>query len=231
MQAVILAGGLGTRLRPFTYEIPKPMVPINGKPYLEYQLEYLRKQDIKNILILVGYLGEQISSYFGDGKKFGLDIQYSTESVPMGTGGGLKNAESLLEEDFLLIYGDSFLPLEYGDVIKKYNQCRSKALLCVYNNQEDTNVISNIALEEETHKILAYRKDVQDITLKYVDAGVLIVNKEVLKYIPYQQVISLEQYIFPILIKEGTLFAYPSNHRFYDIGTPERLKLAMEVLV
>lgn len=230
MQAVILAGGLGTRLRPLTYEIPKPMVPINGKPYLEYQLEYLRSQGVTDILILVGYLGEKIIDYFKNGEKFDLNIQYSRESTPLGTGGGLKNANDLLDDDFLLIYGDSFLPIRYDSVINRYFELNPKALLCVYDNSEDTDVISNIAIDADSHRVIKYTKNVNDDTLLYVDAGVLILNKKILEYIPENQVISLEQQCFPTLIKEGSLFAYVSHKRFYDIGTPDRLVQIMEVL-
>ena len=112
MQTIILAGGLGTRLRPLTNTIPKPMIHINGKPYLEYQIEYLKRFNLIDILILVGYLGESIESYFGDGKHFGVNITYSYEKEPLGTAGGIKNAEeNITENEFLLLYGDSFLPI------------------------------------------------------------------------------------------------------------------------
>src|SRR5713101_7262582 len=104
MQGVILAGGLGTRLRPITTQIPKVMVPINGIPFLEYQLRLLHRYRVTNILVLSGYLGYCIERYFGDGRQFGLNIRYSREPVPLGTGGGLRYAAPLLEESFLLLY-------------------------------------------------------------------------------------------------------------------------------
>src|SRR2546426_1133852 len=112
MQAVILAGGLGTRLWPLTKEIPKPMAPVAGAPYLEHQLRYLAGQSIVEILLLTGYLGDQIENYFGDGAGFGLRIRYSREAAPIGTGGALRQALPLLSPEFLVIYGDSFLPIE-----------------------------------------------------------------------------------------------------------------------
>ena len=230
MQAAILAGGLGTRLRPLTYEVPKPMVPINNKPYLEYQLEYLKKQGITEIVLLIGYLGEQIINYFGDGQPFGMNIRYSVEDKPMGTGGGLKKAKGVLEEDFLLIYGDSFLPIDYNDLIKKYKKYQAKAVICAYDNRVDTDVISNVEIDETTCRVLRYVKNVNDAALRYVDAGVLLLNKKVLECIPENEVVSLEQQIFPRLIAQQSLYAYVSKERFYDIGTPDRLALAMEVL-
>jgi len=229
MQVVILAGGLGTRLQPLTYDIPKPMIPINGKPYLEYQINYLCKQGFNDIVILISHLGEQIIQYFGNGEYFGVNIQYSIEEIPQGTGGGLKKAELLLAEDFLLIYGDSFLPVEYKDLVEVYKKAKAKALMCVYDNQEDTDVISNIGVNA-IGKVVKYLKNVLDQDLKYVDAGVLILNKSILNYIPSSVVFSLENNIFPMLIAEGNVQAYITDKRFYDIGTPDRLALAKEIL-
>ena len=179
MQAVILAGGLGTRLRPMTYDIPKPMIPINNKPYLEYQLEYLARHNIREILILIGYLGNQIEEYFGNGHKWGLNIKYSLEEAPLGTGGGLKKAENLLEQEFLLIYGDSFLAVDYNHLIEVYKNLKIKHMICVYDNSENTDVISNIALDDNK-RVTCYKKNSIDASFKYVDSGVLLLNKQVL---------------------------------------------------
>lgn len=229
MQAVILAGGLGTRLRPMTYDIPKPMIPINGKPYLEYQIEYLRDQGVRDVLILVGYLGNQIIDHFGNGAKIGVNINYSKEEKPLGTAGGLKNAEKLLEDNFLLIYGDSFLPINYNDLQDTSTELEAAAVICVYDNSENTDVINNISLDNNTRRVLKYHKDALDKDLRYVDAGVLLVNKRIVELIQAGQVVSLENQIFPRLIRENKLYAYITNKRFYDIGTPDRLKLAKEV--
>jgi NDP-sugar pyrophosphorylase family protein len=108
MQAVILAGGLGTRFRPLILKTPKPMIPVMGEPYLEYQLQYLKNYSITDILLCVGYLGETIQRHFGDGRSRDMRIAYSFEEPPLGTGGALKNAEVHLDDCFYLIYGDSF---------------------------------------------------------------------------------------------------------------------------
>src|ERR1700686_1756541 len=119
MQAVILAGGLGTRLWPLTRQVPKPMVPVAGVPYLEHQLRLLKKQSILDIVLLTGYLGEQVEEYFGDGGSLGLAIRYSREPQPRGTAGALREARSLLAGTFLLIYGDSYLPIDYAAVFER----------------------------------------------------------------------------------------------------------------
>lgn len=114
MQVVILAGGLGTRLGSFTRKVPKPMVPVAGVPYLEHQLRLLARQSFRDVLLLTGHLGEQIESYFGNGGRLGLRIRYSREAQPLGTGGALRDARRHLAETFLLLYGDSLLPIEYA---------------------------------------------------------------------------------------------------------------------
>ena len=116
MQVVILAGGLGTRLGPLTRPHPKPMVPVKGVPYLEHQLRLLARQGLTDIVLLTGYLGEQIEEYFGDGDRMGLRLRYSRELEPLGTGGALRQARPLLEEAFLVIYGDSYLRIDYAAV-------------------------------------------------------------------------------------------------------------------
>ena len=110
MQTVILAGGLGTRLGPLTRKIPKPMVPVAGVPYLEHQLRLLARQSFRDVLLLTGYLGDQIEAYFGNGARLGLRLRYAREAQPQGTGGALRDARPQLAESFLLLYGDSLLP-------------------------------------------------------------------------------------------------------------------------
>ena len=113
MQAVILAGGKGTRLSPITDTIPKPMAMVNNRPFLEYMLLMLKRNSFKKILLCVGYLGEKIEAYFGDGNRLGIVIKYSYEKELLGTAGALKLAENILEEEFLVLYGDSYLDIDY----------------------------------------------------------------------------------------------------------------------
>ena len=230
MQAVILAGGLGTRLWPLTKTVPKPMVPLGESPYLEYQLRLLRDQSITDVVLLIGYLGEQIEEHFGDGAEFGLAIQYSRETTPLGTGGALREATKLLEDAFLVIYGDSYLPIEYGDVLRELEASSALGVVTVYDNESaDTGVTNNIALDSN-HVITKYDKDnAEDPDLKFVEAGVLALRKCVVDEIPDGKV-SLEQEIFPKLIVQSKLLGFPTQQRFYDIGTPERLKRIAHLL-
>ncbi len=230
MQAVILAGGLGTRLRPLTKTVPKPMVPVGDTPYLEYQLRLLRDQSITDIVLLIGYLGEQIEQHFADGANFGITIRYSQETTPLGTGGALRAATELLDDSFLVIYGDSYLPIEYGDVLRTLRESSAKGVVTVYDNDgEDTGVVNNIALDADSLVTKYDKENPNDRDLKYVEAGVLALRKGVIEEIPEGK-ISLEEEIFPRLIARRELRGFPTPQRFYDIGTPERLERIAHLL-
>ncbi len=219
MQAVILAGGLGTRLRPVTEAIPKPMVPVAGAPYLEHQLRLLARQEIRDVVLLTGYLGEQIENYFRDGSGLGLRIAYSREPAPLGTGGALREARDLLADEFLVIYGDSYLPIEYRLVMERL---LSDGVVVVYDNRlEDTSVKNNIELDDSGY-VTRYEKDSPD-RLSYVEAGVLAFRRSVVDLIPATGAVSLEKEVFPKLIAAHRLAAVVTAQRFYDIGTPDRL--------
>lgn len=224
MQTVILAGGLGTRLRPLTHDVPKPMVPIGGKPYLERQLAYLAGQGFTDILLLTGYLGEQVEAHFGDGSGFGVRVRYSREETPVGTGGALLQARPLLEDRFLLLYGDSFLPIEYREVMDLLSTpSPARLVLTAYDNRgEDTSVANNL-LVESTGRISAYEKGTGNPQLNFVEAGVVGMRKDVLEVLPEAPPASLENQAFPRIIAQGEAVAYITRQRFYDFGTPERL--------
>ena len=225
-QAVILAGGLGTRLWPVTKEIPKPMVPVAGAPYLEHQLRLLREQSITDIVLLTGYLGSQIEEHFGTGRSFGLTIRYSREEIPLGTGGALREAANLLADTFLVIYGDSYLPIQYRTALDTLESSRAQGLLVVYDNRlGDTSVKSNVALDSAGN-VARYVKDAADTRrLHYVEAGVSAFRRSVLDLIPSTGKVSLEEQVFPELISRRELIALPTRQRFYDIGTPDRLQV------
>jgi len=222
MQAVILAGGLGTRLWPMTQAVPKPMVPVAGSPYLEHQLRLLAEQNIRDILLLTGYLGEQIEECFGDGARLDLRISYSREPSPLGTGGALRHAREQLEDAFLIIYGDSYLPIDYRAAFDRLLDTGAEGVIVVYDNRlGDTSVKSNIDLDGRGY-ISRYEKDSPD-RLSFVEAGVLAFRRSVVDWMPGEGPVSLEKEIFPKLIGQGRLAGLVTTQRFYDIGTPERL--------
>src|SRR5690242_2984230 len=133
-QAVILAGGQGTRLRPLTLTTPKPLIKINGKPFAHYLVELLKKNGITEIVFLTGYFGDQIEKYFGDGEKFGLKISYSFSPTKFDTGARIREARNLFDETFLLLYCDNYWPLNLKELTKFYKKVGTQALVTVYDN-------------------------------------------------------------------------------------------------
>jgi NDP-sugar pyrophosphorylase family protein len=223
LQTVILAGGLGTRLRPLTEQTPKPMVEVGGRPFLEYIIEHLAGQGFQQILLLVGHLGEHISDYFQDGSRFGVSIRYSRERHPLGTGGAIRAAWGHLSEQFLLLYGDSFLPIDYREVCATFRRSSWDALVVTYDNQAAyTDVRNNIATDG-SDCVVRYEKGISDPDLRCVDAGVLCFRRHVFTELPADTVVSLEQEVFPKLIAARQLGTFQTTQRFYDIGTQARL--------
>ncbi len=224
LQAVILAGGRGIRLKPLTDTVPKPMVEIKGRPFLLYQIELLKKNKILEILLCVGYLKEQIVDYFGDGSRFGVRIRYSVENSFLGTGGALKIAEKLLDENFILLYGDSYLPIDYVALRDAWSglQGAYAGMVVCYDNKSAI-AENNIYLD---HNGIVKRYDKRDPgrEMNCVEAGVAIMKREVLRLAPGGEAVSLEADLFPILIRDGRLRGYATNQRYYDIGTMQGLK-------
>jgi len=230
MQAVILAGGLGTRLGSLTRKIPKPMVPVSGIPFLEYQLRLLARQQLRDVLLLTGYLGDQIENYFGSGARLGLRLRYAREAQPQGTGGALRDARPHLAETFLLLYGDSLLPIEYAAAARRLKDSAALGLIVVYRDPaRETAVPPNVALDRNG-LVTRYDKTAAAPDLEYVEAGVSCFRRDVLALLPAAGPVSFEQCIFPRLIAGRQLAALPTTQRFYDIGTPERLRAIEEFL-
>lgn len=227
MQAVILAGGLGTRLSPLTYKVPKPMVLIKGKPFLEYQLQMLKKNGFNDFILCTGYLGEKIEEYFGNGEKMGIRIKYSKENEPLGTGGALKNAEEYVEDKFALIYGDSYLDIDYKKLILDFEKRRKMGITVAFEN--NPKIVPNNMQAGKKNKVLKYDKK-QEGQSNCVEAGVHVFKKNILNFIPKNSVFSLEEELLPILIKKKELYAHITNKKFYDIGTFDRLKIFNQVL-
>jgi NDP-sugar pyrophosphorylase family protein len=225
MQVAILAGGLGTRLGALTRSIPKPMMPVAGAPYLEHQLRLLARRGFRDVLVLTGYLGEQIEAYFGNGSRLNLRMRYSRETQPLGTGGALRQARPLLDERFLLMYGDSFLPVDYAAFGRRLDDSAALGVIAVYRDTlRETAVPPNVALDRSGLVARYDKTAAADTELEYVEAGVSCFRQEVLDLLPANGAASLEQCVFPRLIARRRLAGLPVNERFYDIGTPERLR-------
>lgn len=221
MQMVILAGGLATRMRPLTSKLPKPMLQIKGRPFLEYQLELLKEYEIKDILLCVGYKGELIKDHFGDGRKFGVNLSYSFDGDKLlGTAGALKKAYKLLNETFFLMYGDSYLPYDYQEIERHFRDSVKLSLMVAYKNQNRFDK-SNILINEGLIKL--YDKTLQGENLDYIDAGLSILKKEVLNLVPDDEPYDLEE-LYRTLISEEEMSAFEVKQRFYQIGSFEGLE-------
>lgn len=222
IQAVILAGGLGTRLRPITDTIPKPMITFHGKPFLEYIIEMLVEQGFKKVVLLLGYLPEKVTEYFGDGKKFGLEIEYSISNVEDDTGLRLQKAKPLLDPVFTLLYCDNYWPMDFEKMWEKYLHANVSALVTVYMNR-DNYTKSNIRIDAEDY-IELYDKTRQAPNLQGVDIGFFILKRELIDLIPEGNH-NFEKTVMPRLIEEKEIITYPTEHRYYSVGSHERLKL------
>lgn len=220
MKIAILAGGLGTRLGLLTKDTPKSMVRIRGKPFLEYLLELLKRNNLKEIVLCVGYLKDEIENYFGNGSRFGVRIEYSEEEEPLGTAGALRNAEGLLGDDFLALNGDSYLAINYREVIERYKLGNKLGLMVVYKNNNKYDK-SNVMIADEL--VTNYDRSGQIENMSYIDYGLSILNKQTLEFVPQGKFFQLDE-VYRELIKKRELLAFETQVRFYEIGSGQGLE-------
>lgn len=229
MQAVIMAGGKGTRLRSITNdEIPKPMAPIAGKPILQWQIECLRRSGVTDILLIIGYLGEKIEAYFGSGADFGVRIDYFREEQPLGTAGALAEVADRLEEDFLLVFGDTIFDISIPRMMAFHREKQAEATLFVHPNSHPFD--SDIVLRDETQRVCGFLSKHDTRTDWYdncVNAGFYIVSKRLCGRIVRGEKTDLEkQVLWPLARQGGAVYAYLSPEYIKDVGTPERITAA-----
>lgn len=221
-QAVILAGGFGKRLAPFTDENPKPMYPIEGVPFLERLIQQVKEFGIKDIVVLLGYKAEKVQGYFGDGIHLGVHIRYKITPVEYETGARLRDAVDLLEKHFLLMYCDNYCPIDVGKLYDDYIKNQAWIQLTVYSN-EDQYTKDNI-LASPQGKVECYDKRRITANLQGVDIGYAIINKKVMELLAIDNC-NFEATIYPQLVESGRLYATITHHRYYSIGSWERIEL------
>jgi len=215
LPVAILAGGLGSRLHPLTERIPKSLVAVAGRPFIVHQLELLRGAGIRRVVLCVGRFGEQIQAAVGEGRGFGLEVEYSFDGTPLlGTGGALKRAVPLLGEEFFVLYGDAYLPCQFGAVQRAYERSQLPALMTVLRN-EDRWGRSNVALQ---HGLVEYDKDHPRGDFRYIDFGLSVLSAEVLSPYPANTAIDLAL-IWRELSRAGRLAGFEVAERFYEIGS------------
>lgn len=220
MQIVVLCGGKATRLYPLTKEISKSMVTVAGKPFMEYQLDLFKKNSLTDIILCTGFLSEQIEEYFGDGSKFGVKIRYSKEEEKLDTGGALKNAYNLLDDEFFIIYGDSYLAINYQEVYEYFKKFNKLGLMTVYKNHGELEP-SNIMVQGEFVKKFD-KANPDQANMVHTEFGLNIFKKEVLNLID-NKVFPIGDY-FSKLIEKKELLAFETSERFYEIGRHHSLE-------
>jgi len=219
MQALLLAGGLGLRLRSIINDRPKPMALIEGKPFLEYVIKELYNNNIKDIIIAVGYKGSMIEEYFKDGSSYGMNIKYSYEETQLGTAGAIKNALNLItSNEFFVLNADTFYKVDYKKLYEVHKELNAEMTL-VLRRVEDISRYGQALLENK--RLILFNEKAQEKKCGTINGGIYLINKAILSYIPDGKV-SLENDIIPKLLNEGIMIAgLEENGYFIDIGIPE----------
>lgn len=217
----ILAGGIASRMRPRTERVPKSLLEVAGRPFIAHQLELLRHQGVTAVVLCVGHLSEQIEAFVGDGRAWGLRVGYSHDGAPLlGTGGALRRALPLLGDAFFVMYGDSYLPCDFGAVAAAFTASGRAGLMTVFRN-DDALEPSNVRFERG--EIVRYQKGAADPAMQYIDYGLGVLSRGALARGPDGEAFDLAS-VYQQLVAERQLAAYEVGERFYEIGSPDGLR-------
>jgi N-acetyl-alpha-D-muramate 1-phosphate uridylyltransferase len=216
LPVVILAGGLATRLRPLTEKIPKALVEVAGRPFLEHQIELLKSNSIVEVVLCVGYLGEMIEQRYGDGEVLGVRLRYSFDGPKLlGTGGATKKASATLTGSFFVLYGDSYLNIRYQAVAAAFHEAGKPALMTVYANADAWDT-SNVWFDNG--RIRLYSKREKRHEMRHIDYGLIVCTREIFddspSDVPFDLAENLED-----LSRKGELAGYEVSERFYEVGS------------
>ncbi|HXZ40401.1 MAG TPA: nucleotidyltransferase family protein [Terriglobales bacterium] len=233
LPAMILAGGLGTRLRAVFDAGPKSMAPVGGRPFLEYLLLQISRAGFRQVLLCVGYGRTQVERWAGDGKKWGLHIHYSAESTPLGTAGAIKLAAKLIDDEaFLVLNGDSFLAVDLRELVQEHLRCEAWATVALAKVPDSTRY-GTVVLNPEGRIAAFLEKNAargNDPCCSYlVNGGIYVFNKGVLNDVPERRAVSLEEEVFPQLVSKGVK-GFVSDGYFIDIGLPDDFQRAQTEL-
>jgi mannose-1-phosphate guanylyltransferase len=221
MRAVVLVGGQGSRLRPITYDVPKAMVPLRNQPFMGYMMDFLRAAGLEGAVLSLGYLPDPIQEHFDQQDMDGFSIDYAVEDTALGTAGGIKNAERYLDGGpFVVVNGDVLSGMDLRVAIEKHKESDALATIVLTSVEDPT----DYGLVEVDHEMLVHRflekPAADDVTTNLVNAGIYVLEPEVLAMIPAGREVSIEREIFPYLQAERRLRAYVSSSYWRDIGTP-----------
>jgi len=231
MRALLLAGGKATRLRPLTERTPKAMTPLLGRPFLEHLLAWLAQHEIRDVTLLLGYLPDPIRAYFGDGHQFGIKLAYLVEEEPLGSGGAIKQVESLLTEPFFALNADVFFDMDLGAMARAHQRAGAELSIAL-TEVEDTSPYGVVALDEAGWiRRFVEKPKPADAPSHMINAGVWLFSPEALHRIEPGRFTMVEQDLFPQLAQAGKLLGYPTDAYWMDAGTPQRyLQLQRDIL-
>jgi NDP-sugar pyrophosphorylase family protein len=220
MSVALLAGGLATRLRPITETIPKCLVEVAGRPFLEHQFALLRRCGIKKVVLCVGHMGDKVRAFAGDGERFGLELAYSFDGeAPLGTGGALRQALPLLTDPFFVLYGDSYLPIDFGAVALSFLESSAVGCMTVFRNEHQWDA-SNVWFDNG--RIQLYHKRTPDPQMRHIDYGLGLLRHDAFLHAPAVGGFDLSL-LYERLVIAGSLQGQEVSKRFYEIGSPAGL--------
>jgi mannose-1-phosphate guanylyltransferase len=221
MQAVILVGGEGKRLRPLTSTVPKPVVPLVDRPFISFMLEWLRQHGIDDVVMSCGFLATSVRNVLGDGSGLGIRLRFVEEPDPRGTAGALKFAESLLDERFLMLNGDVLTDIDVTKQIAQHEETGARATLALVPVPDPTAYGLVHLREDRSVKDFVEKPSSDKIDTNLISAGTYVLERDVLELVPPDRNVSIEREVWPLLVGDG-LYGFPSEGYWLDIGTPER---------
>ncbi len=222
VKAVILAGGLGTRLRPLTLKTPKPMLPLGKKPILEHLINWNKKNGVKSIVLCVSYRKEKIQDYFKDGKKFGVNIEYAVSKKPLATAGQLKTAEEFIDDTFVCVYGDSIFDFSLRNMIKQHKAKKAFTTMSLYEYK--TNLEYGVINTSKTGKVTSW--DEKPEIKANINIGCYVMEPGILKYIPKNKPYGMDGVIRKAMKNKKLVNSFITKKGFRDIGNNESYKQA-----
>jgi mannose-1-phosphate guanylyltransferase len=221
VQAVILVGGEGTRLRPLTSTIPKPVVPLVDRPFIAFMIEWLRRHGIEDVIMSCGFLATSVRNVLGDGSALGIRLRFVEEPDPRGTAGALKFAESMLDERFLMLNGDVLTDIDLTAQIAQHERTGARATLALVPVADPTAYGLVHLAEDHAVSDFVEKPSSDQIDTNLISAGAYVLERDILDLVPAGRNVSIEREVWPLLIGEG-LYGFPSQSYWLDIGTPER---------
>ncbi len=223
LKAIILIGGPGTRLQPLTDDMPKSMLPVLNKPFMEHTIAYLKQFGIEDIILTLNYLPEVVQDCFGDGSRFGVRLTYCLEKEPMGTAGAVKNAEQYLDSTFIVLNGDIFTDMDLADMLACHQNKGARVTISL--NRVDDPSAFGVVETDSAQRVQRFieKPPLAEATTNWINAGIYILEPEVLEPVPANSHYMFERGLFPLLLEMGEpVYGYPFNGYWLDMGNPEK---------